>query len=169
MGILWMTGWKKRRRIQRRAQRQTRPEQGAARRRPRSLSQALTRAPAERGTPETRRRRVVPAGREARSGGARPEPRSHWLRRHRPDKALQSSSRRAAVARALPDPGPPAPQHPQPAPGAPPPCSVLLLPRSCGLSGTPATARSVRAQGSRTGGLTAAQPPAGGQGVFPES
>ena len=64
---------------------------------------------------------------------------------------------------ALPRPGPPPPQHLPPAPAAPPPCSVLLLPRSCGLCGPPATPGSARARGSWTGGPTAAQHPSRGR------
>lgn len=61
--------------------------------------------------------------------------------------------------------GPPPTQHLRPAPAAPPTCSVLLLPRSCGLCGPPVTAGSAPAQGNWTGGLTAVQHPSRGRSL----
>ena len=68
-------------------------------------------------------------------------------------------------SRPSPAAGPPPTQHLRPAPAAPPTCSVLLLPRSCGLCGPPVTAGSARARGNWTEGLTAVQHPSRGRSL----
>lgn len=70
--------------------------------------------------------RSLPAGYRAGTKGARPRPRSHWLRRHRLAKTALSSSGCAGVTAGL-DAKAPATRASQTTPAAPPPCPNLLL------------------------------------------
>lgn len=169
---LWLTGWKKPRRARQLAQRQPLPHQGRAPKARKQPGPQRSQAPssphqAARATPETRRRRrrppraaanlggaFLPAGPRRGAAGARPEPRSHWLKRPRPDKAPPYSARAPPWLSAPPPPPPPAPP---PFPARYRGASTLfglLLPRSCGLSATPATAGLASAQGGWTCGQT---------------
>lgn len=112
---------------------------------------ALARAPSQQRSHSWGRFLSGPA--QSRAAEARLEPRFHWLRRHRPDKAPLSLRLSARGLPELADPGLP----PQPALAASPLCSVLLLPQSYHLSGTPPTAGSATAQGSWTRSRTAVQ------------
>lgn len=149
----WLTGWKKTRRAQRRAQRLALPHQGAAPRLPpggsatkarrqtglcslepwSSNAQGRAERPRRAGAAAVRRAAQpisrpssLPASRRLGAAGARPEPHSHWLRRHRPDRAPQSSRWCAPLAPGPGRPGPTPPQGTQPTPAAPSPCLVLL-------------------------------------------
>lgn len=118
---------------------------------------------------------ALPAGKRAGTEGARPRPRSHWLRRHHLDKAALSSSRCAGVTAGLALPRPPAtrasPDDPRGAATMPGP-SPPLPPKH---RGPPSRQQPWLYSRSRdwTRGLTAVQHPfpstAGAEEALPKS